>query len=454
MAIDLSAELRVGDLALPFEAGCKGPGVQLLGTESEKFGVQATTGEPVSYDGKKCGIVGFFEALCAADERWKPVREKDDGPIIAIERGSGLSKQQVSLEPGAQLELSGAALETVHQVAAELDEHLADIAPSAAACGVKWLSVGFHPLATAVDLPWVPKQRYAIMREYFPEVGSRGLDMMRRTATVQVNVDFSDEEDAMRKLVVGLKLGPVATAMFACSPFAAGKLNGLKSERALVWLDTDMHRCGLVPTVGGAERPRFSDYIDWAIDVPMYMIKREGEVIANTGQTFRSFLADGFEGHRARMGDWVTHLNTLFPEARLQRTLELRATDALPRRFAPAVPALWAGLLYDDQALAGAHDLARSLATADVEAARPDIAKLGLGAHIGGRSVRDIAMKLLELADGGLSRRAHMHDGHDERVHLAPIVKLAEAGLSPADELTDGIDTSDLRNQILERTLM
>lgn len=454
MAIDLSVAITGGDLLAPFHDGCKGQGVQLLGTESEKFGVQADNGKPVSYDGKKCGIVGYFEALCAADERWMPVYEKEGGPIIAIERGSGTQKQQVSLEPGAQLELSGAALETVHEVAAELETHLAEIAPTAEACGVRWLSCGYHPLATAVDLPWVPKERYAIMREYFPTVGSRGLDMMRRTATVQVNVDYADEEDAMRKLIVGLVLGPIATAMFACSPFSAGAVNGLKSERAEVWLDTDNARCGLVPLVTKTARPRFGDYVEWALDVPMYMFKRDGKVIANTGQTFRAFLADGYEGHRARMGDWVTHLNTLFPEARLQRTVELRSTDALPRRFAPAVPALWAGLLYDDRALEGAVELAASLDVDAVAAARPQIAKVGLAATVGGTPLRDVAMTMLGLADGGLSRRARMNEnGDDERVHLAAIAALTEAGKSPADVLLDGIeDEPNLRAAILART--
>ncbi len=455
MTNDPSLAIKASDLAAPFEAGEKGGGVQLLGTESEKFGVQAS-GAPVSYDGNKCGILGFFDALSAADDSWRPVREIEDGPIIALERGSGLAKQQVSLEPGAQLELSGAALATVHEVANELDVHLEDIAPSARACGVRWLSVGFHPLAAAVDLPWVPKQRYGIMRDYFPTVGSRGLDMMRRTATIQVNVDYDDEEDAMRKLVVGLKLGPIATAMFACSPFSNGRINGLKSERAQVWLDTDDRRCGLVPGISNAEQPSYAKYIAWALDVPMYMFKRDGAVVANTGQSFRSFLSDGFEGHRAIMADWVSHLNTLFPEARLQKTIELRCTDALPRSLAPAVPALWAGLMYDEVALQGAVELAASLVGADVLAARPDIARLGLGAKVANRSVREIAMAMLELAEGGLSRRARLDsDGADERKHLDPIVSLVEAGKSPADQLLDGIvDESDLVAAILRRTLV
>lgn len=456
MAIDLSVEITDGDLLAPFHDGCKGQGVQLLGAESEKFGVQADNGAPVSYDGKKCGIVGFFDALCAADARWVPVYEREGGPIIAIERGSGTQKQQVSLEPGAQLELSGAALATVHEVAAELAAHLEEISPSAEACGVRWLSCGYHPLATAMELPWVPKERYAIMREYFPTVGSRGLDMMRRTATVQVNVDYADEEDAMRKLVVGLVLGPVATAMCACSPFSAGAVNGLKSERALVWLDTDNTRCGLVPLVTKAKRPSFEGYVEWALDVPMYLFKRDGQVVANTGQTFRSFLADGHAGHRARMGDWVTHLNTLFPEARLQRTVELRSTDALPRRLAPAVPALWAGILYDDRALEGAVELAASLDVDAMAAARPQIAKIGLAADVGGRPIRDLALAMLELAEGGLSRRARKNeDGEDERVHLAPLAALTEAGKTPADVLLEGLDDEpDLRAAILERTLI
>jgi glutamate--cysteine ligase len=260
----------------------------------------------------------------------------------------------------------------------------------------------------------------------------------------------------MRKLVVGLKLGPIATAMFACSPFSAGRKNGLRSERAQVWLDTDADRCGLIPSLAGAKAPRYDDYVAWALEVPMYMFKRDGRVIANTGQRFRSFLEEGFDGHRATMGDWITHLNTLFPEARLQKTIELRCTDALPRRLAPAVPALWAGLLYDEVSLQGAYELAAELDVADVQAARPEIARCGIGATVAGRPAQELAVAMLELADAGLARRARMDEsGRDERIHLAPIIALAQAGKCPADELLEGIDDApDLRQAILERTLV
>jgi glutamate--cysteine ligase len=455
MAIDPAEALRSeADLLRPFEEGCKGRGVELLGIEAEKFGVRVPSTKPVSYDGKLCGVLAFFEALSAADASWQPIREKEGAPLIALERRRDGFAQQISLEPGAQLELSGSPRTTVHAIAQEIEEHFAEIGPTSERCNVRWLSVGYHPLATPAELPWVPKARYAIMREYFPKVGARGLDMMRRTATVQVNMDYADEEDAMRKMVVALKLAPVATAMFANSPFAEGRLTGAKSERTRVWLDTDPDRCGLVAPLIGKKAPRFSDYVGWALEVPMYLFKRDGEVIANTGQTFRSFLADGFRGHRATMGDWVLHLNTLFPEVRLQRTIELRCTDALPRALTLAVPALWAGLLYDEHSLEAAMRLVAPLDPAALTALRPRVGEHGLATELDGRPLRELALEVLELADAGLSRRARKDAaGNDERAYLRPVLALVERGRCPADDLLDGIEREpDLRAAILART--
>lgn len=444
----------MADLLSAFAAGMKGnDDVQLLGTESEKFGVRASTGKPVSYDGRACGILGFFEALLATD-KWAPLREREGGPIIALERQTEAGSQQVSLEPGAQLELSGAPHATVHAVADELDEHLAEIAPTSASCGVRWLSAGYQPLATPELLPWVPKERYTIMREYFPKVGTRGLDMMRRTATVQVNLDFADEQDAIRKMRVGLKLAPIATAMFANSPFSAGKVNGLQSERALVWLDTDNARCGLLPMMLGPDAS-FERYAEWALDVPMYFFKRDGEIVGNTGQTFRSFMQDGFEGHRPILGDWIYHLNTLFPEVRLQRTIELRCTDAQRRPLLTAVVAMWAGLMYDQTALAACDRLMAGYDHDALAAARPDVAKRGLRAEIAGKPIRPLAERMLELASEGLGRRHRLDaDGRDERRHLDPIIALTTAGKTPADVMLEGLDrdADDLREQIIART--
>jgi glutamate--cysteine ligase len=279
-----------------------------LGTESEKFGVLRSTRAPLPYDGE-VSVMRVFQELCKRG--WHAVRETPDGEIIALTKDGA----SITLEPGAQFELSGAPLPTVHDVHAENVAHLSELAPISELLGIDWLAAGYHPLATQAELSWVPKQRYAIMREYFPKVGSRGLDMMRRTATVQVNFDYRDEEDAMRKLRVALRLSPFAMAIFANSPFAEGRVTGNKSERGLVWLDVDGDRGGLLPALLD-EGKRFDDYIEWALDAPMYMFKREGAVVANTGQTFRSFWKDGYQGHRPHQDDWTTHLNTMFPETR------------------------------------------------------------------------------------------------------------------------------------------
>lgn len=440
------------DLLAPFHAGCRGSGgPRLLGTESEKFGVRAKTGKPVSYDGRACGILGYFARLCETGA-WYPVHDFEGGPIIAVEQKREVGVLQVSLEPGAQLELSGAPVRTVHEVEDEFRSHLEDIRATSEACGVRWLAAGYHPLARPEDLPWVPKARYGVMRAYFPEVGTRGLDMMRRTATVQVNLDYADEEDAMRKLRVGLALSPIATAIFANSPFSEGAINGMKSERANVWLSTDRHRTGLVPSMWSPEA-RFETYAEWALDIPMYFFKRDGEIIANTGQTFRSFLAEGYRGHRAEQHDWVLHLNTLFPEVRLQKTLEFRSADALGQRYLPALPAFWAGLIYDETSLAAAEELVAALDHDALVAARADIARRGLGAAIAGRPVRALAEAAMEIALAGLGRRACLDaEGRDERRHLAPIAALVERGWCPADELLAGLDPNvDLRAQIIER---
>jgi glutamate--cysteine ligase len=442
----------IGQLVEPFQRATEKPRPPRLGTESEKFGVLEGSGKPMSYDGRECGVLGVFDALCE-QQQWTPVREREDGPIIALERVNEHGTLSITLEPGAQLELSGAPVKTVHDIAQELEEHLADLGPVSKSCGVRWLATGYHPLATPEQLPWVPKERYAVMRDYFPKVGKRGLDMMRRTATVQVNFDYNDERDAMRKMRVALKLSPVATAIFANSPFAEGRITGSRSERALVWLDTDGDRAGLLPKLlePGAG---YADYAAWALDVPMYLFKRDGKVIANTGQTFRSFMQDGYEGHHATMGDWVHHLNTLFPEVRLQRTIEVRGVDSLPRRWFCALPAFWAGILYDDQALEAADALVAELDFEILRAARPAVAASALGAELGGKPMRAWAESAIGIALDGLGRRAHLDaSGQDERIHLQAIAELAASGRCPADVLLEGLDPNapDLRAQITAR---
>lgn len=441
------------DLLTIFHEGEKGGRMELLGTESEKFGILAGTNKPVSYDGRTCGILGFFEGLLETGE-WQPVYDSDGGPLIALERDRAIGKEQISLEPGAQFELSGAPQQTVHGVADELRAHLDAIAPVSEACGVRWLSAGFHPTARPEQLPWVPKARYDIMKAYFPSVGTRGLDMMRRTATVQVNLDFHDEDDAMHKLRVALKASPIAAAIFASSPFVEGKISGHKSERTLVWTDTDRHRTGLLPRMmeSGA---RYLDYVEWALDVPMYFFKREGKIVANTGQPFRDFMRDGYEGHHPTQADWVLHLNTLFPEVRLQKTLEVRCVDAQHQSRLPAVAAFWAGLLYDPTALDEAQALLEPLTHDELEAARAAVGREALAARVGERPIRDLAASLLAIAERGLQRRDRRDaGGRDERYHLKPMIDLVDSGRCPADLLVEGLDPDapDLVAQIVERT--
>lgn len=419
-----------------------------VGMEVEKFGVSATDGCPLQYEGEH-GVLRVLEYL-ASQHGWAPEGESPGGPIISLKR----ELASITLEPGAQLELSGAPCETIHQICAELSTHMHELEPISREMGLAWLGVGFHPLARQEDLPWVPKQRYGIMKRYLPTRGAGAHDMMRRTSTVQANLDFSDEADAMQKLRVSLVLAPLINALTASSPFKEGKLAGKKSVRGEVWLNMDPSRSGLIPALWDSRELRYRDYVQWALDAGMFLIKREGQVVANTGQTFRDFMQNGFQGHRATYADWKLHVNTLFPEARLKSTLEVRPCDSLPTRLACAVPALYVGLLYDPEALTKATAFAQTFALDEVEGARNELVRLGLGAHIGRRPARELALEMLEIALGGLERRAKQSaSGKDERAHLLPFVKLAEAGESPADALAAGLPEEPARSEIIARCL-
>jgi glutamate--cysteine ligase len=277
------------------------------------------------------------------------------------------------------------------------------------------------------------------MRKYLPTRGELALDMMLRTSTVQANYDFSSEDDAMRKMQVALRLSPLTTAMFANSPFYEGSLFAGKSFRANVWTDVDPDRSGLVPALWG-EHPRLVDYVEWALDAPMFMFKRDGKSMDNTGQTFRSFWKDGFRGHKPTQGDWQTHLNTLFPDVRLKKTIEVRGADAQRSTLAPALPALFAGILYDAKALEQAWSLVESFRVEDLQQLRGRIWKNSLQTPFGQGTLTDLASKVIEIAEGGLARRAHLDaSGRDERVHLAELKALAAQGRCPADALLDKV---------------
>ncbi|HEY4156549.1 MAG TPA: glutamate-cysteine ligase family protein [Polyangiaceae bacterium] len=431
------------DLLDIFHEAEKPPTAFLIGAEAEKFAVHARTLAPLDYEH---GVTAIFARL--AELGWQPERESAHGPTIALRRAGA----SITLEPGAQLELSGAALPDIHAVRAELDQHFAELAPISQELELIWLGVGFQPLAHLDALPWVPKQRYAIMRQYLPTRGSGAHDMMQRTATVQANFDFSNESDAMIKLVAMLRLSPLINALTANSPFAEGARAGFKSRRGYVWLNMDPARSGLLPELLRKERPGYSDYAEWALDAGMFLVKRGERAIANTGQTFRDFLEHGYQGERATFADWKLHLNTLFPEVRLKNTLEVRCCDCLPARLGAAVPALLTGLLYDERALAECHAFALELPLEAIEQARMDLVRHGLEASIGAYPARQLAERLVEIAEGGLARRRRLDSsGNDERVHLAPLSELIARGHAPADELLAGLSEHPTAAELIAR---
>ncbi len=420
-----------GDLECLFVGAEKAPADFRIGAEAEKFGVHTESGSAIDYEHD---VTRIFSELETAG--WRPERESEKGPIIALRREA----ESVTLEPGSQLELSGAALPDLHAVALDIDRHLEELVAPSRALGITWLSVGFQPIARQVDLGWVPKERYAIMREYLPTRGHAAHDMMRRTATVQANFDYENEEDALLKLTVALRLSPLIQAMTANSPFEERRRSPFASRRGEVWRHMDPSRSGLIPPLWKRGRLGYRDYVEWALDAGMFLVKREGRVLHNTGQTFRDFLENGFQGERATLSDFRLHLNTLFPEARLKNTIEVRACDAQSRKLSLAVLALFTGLLYDARALAEAEALAATFELDTVEAARPALVRDALSASIGGRSARELAERLLDMALGGLERRARWNAaGESERVLLEPLAKLVVEGRCPADVTAEGV---------------
>ncbi len=425
----------IDDLLEPLFGACKPASEFRIGAEAEKLGLSERSLVPMQYDGPR-GVVAVMREL-ERHHGWRA--EEGDGPLLALEKAGA----SVTLEPGAQLELSGAPLADVHLIALEFEEHMRELekvsdalAPAFGGERIAWLGMGFHPLAKQADLSWVPKPRYGIMRRFLPARGAYGLDMMRRTATVQANFDYASEAHAMQCLRVGLRLAPFFTAMFASSPFYEGAPFGGKSYRARVWLDVEPARQGLVPAVLH-EGSRFVDYVEWALDAPMFLLLRDGKVKENTGQSFRSFMKHGFEGELATRGDWVTHLNTLFPEVRLKRTLEIRGGDSLPRELVVAPSALFAGIFYDEAALAQAGSLTESFRHDELVELRRRVAERGLEADFRGRPAGEIASRMIEIAKGGLSRRARLANGVDEGVHLLAVERSTAKLRSPADDLLD-----------------
>ena len=408
---------NVRQLAEWFGAGGKPRDAWRIGTEHEKFGFRRDGMAPPNYADR--GIRAVLEGIQA--KGWEPIL--DAGQVIGL-KGLGAS---VSLEPGGQLELSGGMMSDLHAADEELRAHLRDVHEVAGPLGLGFSPIGFHPVARREDMPWMPKSRYAIMRRYMPTRGGRGLDMMLRTCTVQVNLDFGDEADMAEKLRLSLALQPLATALFANSPFIEGRPSGYLSGRAWAWTDTDPDRTG-IPACAFEPGFGFEQFTQFVLDVPMYFLARDGVLIDVAGASFRDFMAHGLHGHHATMGDWADHVTTVFTEVRLKRFLEMRGADAGSPAMLQAQPALWVGLLYDDAAQKAAAALTREWSLEQVRALRMEAPRQGLRAEIAGRSLREVAQDVLAIARDGLRAR-----GLGEELYLAPLDEIVASGLTQAD---------------------
>ena len=403
-----------------------------IGTEHEKFGFRLDDLRPPTFDGER-GIEALLEGLVRFG--WTPVRESVDGNpprTIALVRDGA----SVTLEPAGQLELSGAALEDIHQTCVETGTHLNEVRQVADQLQLGFLGMGFQPKWSRADMPWMPKGRYRIMRDYMPRVGDLGLDMMTRTCTVQVNLDYADEADMVKKFRVSLALQPVATALFADSPFTEGRPNGYLSYRSHIWTDTDPDRTGMLDFVFedgfGYER-----YVDYLLDVPMYFSYRDGVYVDASGKSFRKFLRgelDVLPGVLPTLRDWSDHLTTAFPEVRLKKFLEMRGADSGPWARICALSAFWVGLLYDDAALDAAWDLVRDFTLVERHVLRDGVPRHALKLPFRDASVRELAVEALKISVAGLRRRAALNgDGSDESRFLDPLLEIAESGQTAAE---------------------
>jgi len=431
--VDLTPIESRDELVAWFAEGAK-PRTQFrIGTEHEKFAFTTGQRNPVPYEGRRSIrslLLGMQHLL-----GWEPIMDGENIIGLADVTGGGA----ISLEPGGQFELSGAPVETVHQTCSELMAHLAQLREVARPLGIGFLGLGMSPKWTLAETPKMPKSRYKIMSAYMPKVGKYGLDMMYRTCTVQTNLDFSSEQDMVKKLRVSIALQPVATALFANSPFTEGKPNGYLSYRSEVWRDTDNQRAGMLPFVFEPGMG-FERYVDYALDVPMYFVKRE-DYIDTSGLSFRDLLRGKLPGHpglRATVSDWANHISSIFPEVRLKRYLEMRGSDAGPWRRLPALPAFWVGILYDDASLDAAWDLVKDWSADERQKLRDDVPKQGFAAKLRGRTMLDLATECMALSETGLTRRKRLdHEGRDETRYLGPLQELVSRGITPAEELLE-----------------
>jgi glutamate--cysteine ligase len=431
--------LTLEDLAAHLASGCKPTGDFRVGSEHEKLVYRLGSHQTVAYDRDaegQGGILALMEGLMRFG--WSGVFEDNQfgHTLIGLKRGGA----NISLEPGGQFELSGAPLETVHDICEEISQHLSETAVLGEELGIGFSGLGHTPTWTRAEIPVMPKGRYAIMRSYMPKVGGMGLDMMFRTCTVQANLDFASEADMVAKFRLSLALQPITTALFANSPFVEGKPTGLLSSRAHVWTDTDPDRTGMLPFVF-QDGFNFDTYARYALDVPMYFVKRDGRYIDASGLSFRAFMAGELPilpGARPTMHDWEDHLTTLFPEVRLKTYLEMRGADTGPKERLCALAALWIGLLYDPAAQAAAWDLCKHWTVEEMQGLRGDAARLGLKAEIAGRSVRDVSRDVLAIAREGLNRRNRLSGSmSNETGYLADLDEIVATGITPAERLLD-----------------
>ena len=430
------------DLVQWIAAGEKPVSDWRIGTEHEKFVFNTSDLTPVGYEGDS-GIRALMEALMA-DYGWEAIREGET--IIALKRASGSDiPETISLEPGGQFELSGAPLATLHETCAEAGNHLSECLEIGERLGIGFLGTGFTPNWTLAQMPTMPKKRYAVMTRYMPEVGSRGHDMMYRTCTIQVNLDFANEADMVKKLRVSLALQPLATALFASSPFTEGKPNGFKSLRSGIWRDTDGNRTGMLP-FAFEDGMGYERYADYALDVPMYFVYRDGEYIDVAGASFRKFLEGGLEqlpGELPTIEDWSDHLTTLFPEVRLKRFLEMRGADGGPWRRICGLPAFWVGLLYDPAALEAAWQLVKDWTAEERQTLRNQVPELALATPLRGGTLRDVARDVVAISADSLKARRRLNSkGEDETMFLEFAEEVVASGQVPADELLAKLDKS------------
>ncbi len=411
-------------------AGCKPQEKWRIGTEHEKFAYHLADLKPLEYEGPS-GIRALLEGLLRFG--WEPVLEA--GNPIALSKPDG---SFISLEPAGQVELSGAAVENIHLTCDEVTGHLQQVKAIARELEIGFIGLGYRAKWPTVEMPWMPKGRYKIMREYMPKKGKLGLEMMQSTCTVQVNLDFDSESTMVQMYRIGLALQPIATALWANSPFKEGKPSGYLSYRSHIWTDTDPDRSGMLDFVF-EDGFGFERYVDYVLDVPMYFVYRDGNYIDASGQSFRDFM-DGklpaLPGEKPLMADWVDHMSTVFPEVRLKQFLEMRGADGGPWSRLCALPAFWVGLLYDTDARDAAWDLVKDWTAKELQALRDEVPKQALNTPFRNRIVKDMAMDALQISHRGLKNRARLDSvGLDETHFLKPLFQTATSGLTPAEEL-------------------